>query len=57
MTAAGRAIPRWNAYPDIAHAKIGIGPFSSHTVGPMRAAPMFVQGLERDDLTVNIVGC
>ncbi|UEP48335.1 hypothetical protein LMA00_00740 [Burkholderia ambifaria] len=57
MTAAGRAIPRWNAYPDIAHAKIGIGPFSSHTVGPMRAAPMFVQGLERDDLAVNIVGC
>ena len=28
--------------------KIGIGPSSSHTVGPMRAALMFVQGLERD---------
>ncbi|ACR27302.1 L-serine ammonia-lyase [Burkholderia glumae] len=30
--------------------KIGIGPSSSHTVGPMRAALMFVQGLERDEL-------
>ena len=30
--------------------KIGIGPSSSHTVGPMRAALMFVQGLERDGL-------
>jgi L-serine dehydratase len=30
--------------------KIGIGPSSSHTVGPMRAALMFVQGLERDAL-------
>src|ERR1700742_4436340 len=30
--------------------KIGIGPSSSHTVGPMRAALMFVQGLERDRL-------
>ncbi|PTB18107.1 L-serine ammonia-lyase [Trinickia symbiotica] len=28
--------------------KIGIGPSSSHTVGPMRAALLFVQGLERD---------
>jgi len=28
--------------------KIGIGPSSSHTVGPMRAASQFVQGLERD---------
>ena len=26
--------------------KIGIGPSSSHTVGPMRAARMFVQGLQ-----------
>lgn len=26
--------------------KIGIGPSSSHTVGPMRAARLFVQGLE-----------
>ncbi|WP_087690991.1 L-serine ammonia-lyase [Pandoraea sp. PE-S2R-1] len=30
--------------------KIGIGPSSSHTVGPMRAALMFVQGLGRDGL-------
>ncbi|MEM5277992.1 L-serine ammonia-lyase [Cupriavidus taiwanensis] len=30
--------------------KVGIGPSSSHTVGPMRAALMFVQGLERDGL-------
>src|SRR5579863_6616832 len=30
--------------------KIGIGPSSSHTVGPMRAALLFVQGLERDGL-------
>ena len=30
--------------------KIGIGPSSSHTVGPMRAALLFVQGLERDAL-------
>src|ERR1700757_1980509 len=30
--------------------KIGIGPSSSHTVGPMRAALMFAQGLERDRL-------
>jgi L-serine dehydratase len=30
--------------------KIGIGPSSSHTVGPMRAALMFVQSLERDGL-------
>ncbi|WP_409498196.1 L-serine ammonia-lyase [Pseudomonas fragi] len=31
--------------------KIGIGPSSSHTVGPMRAAALFVQGLrERDQL-------
>jgi L-serine dehydratase len=31
--------------------KIGIGPSSSHTVGPMRAAALFVQGLrERDEL-------
>jgi len=30
--------------------KIGIGPSSSHTVGPMRAAGLFVQGLERDGL-------
>ena len=30
--------------------KIGIGPSSSHTVGPMRAAARFVDGLRRDDL-------
>src|SRR3546814_11075495 len=30
--------------------KIGIGPSSSHTVGPMRAAARFVEGLRRDDL-------
>ena len=31
--------------------KIGIGPSSSHTVGPMRAAALFVQGLrERGEL-------
>ena len=29
---------------------IGIGPSSSHTVGPMRAANQFVQGLEDDGL-------
>ena len=28
--------------------KIGIGPSSSHTVGPMRAAKMFVDGLARE---------
>src|ERR1700726_4641290 len=30
--------------------KIGIGPSSSHTVGPMRAALRFVQGLEANAL-------
>jgi len=30
--------------------KIGIGPSSSHTVGPMRAAAMFASSLERDGL-------
>ncbi|MBM7059595.1 L-serine ammonia-lyase [Pseudomonas sp. UL073] len=30
--------------------KIGIGPSSSHTVGPMRAALRFAEGLQRDDL-------
>jgi L-serine dehydratase len=30
--------------------KIGIGPSSSHTVGPMRAARQFALGLERDGL-------
>ncbi len=30
--------------------KIGIGPSSSHTVGPMRAAATFVQGLTDQQL-------
>ncbi|MBV4534687.1 MULTISPECIES: L-serine ammonia-lyase [Pseudomonas] len=30
--------------------KIGIGPSSSHTVGPMRAAARFAEGLRRDHL-------
>jgi L-serine dehydratase len=30
--------------------KVGIGPSSSHTVGPMRAARMFALGLQRDGL-------
>jgi len=30
--------------------KIGIGPSSSHTVGPMRAAALFVQGLREQGL-------
>lgn len=31
--------------------KIGVGPSSSHTVGPMRAGALFVQGLrERGEL-------
>ena len=30
--------------------KIGVGPSSSHTVGPMRAALWFAQGLEREKL-------
>ena len=30
--------------------KIGIGPSSSHTMGPMRAAHEFAAGLERDGL-------
>jgi len=30
--------------------KIGIGPSSSHTVGPMRAAARFARGLEQDGL-------
>ena len=30
--------------------KVGIGPSSSHTMGPMRAAREFVAGLERDGL-------
>src|SRR5580700_10189416 len=30
--------------------KIGIGPSSSHTVGPMRAAGLFVRSLAAEDL-------
>jgi len=30
--------------------RIGIGPSSSHTVGPMRAAGMFIDGLSEDGL-------
>ena len=30
--------------------KVGIGPSSSHTVGPMRAAVTFVEGLEGEGL-------
>ena len=30
--------------------KVGIGPSSSHTVGPMRAARTFVLGLKADGL-------
>ena len=30
--------------------KIGIGPSSSHTVGPMRAARMFLQELESEKI-------
>jgi len=29
---------------------VGVGPSSSHTVGPMRAARLFAQGLQDDDL-------
>ncbi|CAP43462.1 L-serine ammonia-lyase [Bordetella petrii] len=36
--------------------KIGIGPSSSHTVGPMRAALLFAQGLERDGLLPRVAG-
>src|SRR5437764_1391985 len=34
--------------------KIGIGPSSSHTVGPMRAARMFLQEAERENLLPQI---
>ncbi|MGO8956759.1 MAG: L-serine ammonia-lyase [Streptosporangiaceae bacterium] len=36
--------------------KIGIGPSSSHTVGPMRAAAMFASSLERDGLLPEVCG-
>ncbi|MBX4377647.1 L-serine ammonia-lyase, partial [Mycobacterium tuberculosis] len=35
--------------------KIGIGPSSSHTVGPMRAAARFAEGLRRDGLLAGTV--
>jgi L-serine dehydratase len=35
--------------------KIGIGPSSSHTVGPMRAAHTFVTGLKADGLLADVV--
>ena len=35
--------------------KVGIGPSSSHTVGPMRAALTFVQGLKADKLLGQVV--
>ena len=34
--------------------KIGIGPSSSHTVGPMRAAPLFVAGLQTQGLLARV---
>ncbi|MGD9945136.1 MAG: L-serine ammonia-lyase [Burkholderiaceae bacterium] len=35
--------------------KVGIGPSSSHTVGPMRAARMFTHRLERDGALADVV--
>ena len=34
--------------------KIGIGPSSSHTVGPMRAAVMFAEGLRQDEVLTRV---
>ena len=36
--------------------KVGIGPSSSHTVGPMRAAYLFVTGLRQDGLLAQVTG-
>ena len=36
--------------------KIGIGPSSSHTVGPMRAAGMFARSLQSDGLLAEVAG-
>ena len=36
--------------------KIGIGPSSSHTVGPMRAARQFVAGLQSDGRLADVHG-
>jgi L-serine dehydratase len=33
---------------------VGIGPSSSHTVGPMRAAARFVEGLQRDGILTDV---
>jgi len=35
--------------------KIGIGPSSSHTLGPWRAAQQFVQTLQQEELLANVV--
>ncbi|MFM7869296.1 MAG: serine dehydratase beta chain, partial [Planctomycetaceae bacterium] len=35
--------------------RVGIGPSSSHTVGPMRAAGMFVRALESRQLLSSVV--
>ena len=34
--------------------KIGIGPSSSHTLGPMRAARTFAEGLRTDELVAQV---
>jgi L-serine dehydratase len=34
--------------------KVGIGPSSSHTVGPMKAARMFAEGLRDDGLLTSV---
>ena len=36
--------------------KIGIGPSSAHTVGPMRAARLFAQALQREGMLANTAG-
>ena len=37
--------------------KIGIGPSSSHTVGPMRAAGLFADSLVDDGVLGQVAGC
>jgi L-serine dehydratase len=34
--------------------KIGIGPSSSHTLGPWRAAQQFISSLQKEDLIINV---
>ena len=34
--------------------KIGIGPSSSHTLGPWRAAKLFLESLEKNGLTMSV---